>query len=68
MALFEDLKLMMNGSIPFTMILRDPVGHSFLQNPYHPDVDPTAAREVGARTEEEDEILGISDMQVENYK
>lgn len=49
-SLFEDLKEMMEGTKKFTIVLRDPLAHSFLQNPYHPEVDPRAKRISEART------------------
>ena len=63
-ALLEDLDIMMEGGRKFTLILRDPIGHSFLQNPYHPENDQRVIRQTGPRTEEEDDILGIADMKV----
>lgn len=59
---------MREGRRKFKIILRDPLGHSFLQNPYHPNEDPRAERHFYKRTEEEDDMLGILDMKVENYQ
>jgi zinc finger protein len=38
-ALIKKIEDMMTGSVPFTMILEDPLSNSFLQNPYHPEED-----------------------------
>ena len=37
--LIKKIEDMMTGSVPFTMILEDPLSNSFLQNPYHPEED-----------------------------
>lgn len=56
------------GNRKFKFILKDPLGHSFLQNPYHPDEDPRGKRALYKRSEEEDDMLGITDMKVEGYQ
>ena len=43
-SLLEDLAQLRQGGRKFTMILRDPLAHSFLQNPCHPNADPRATR------------------------
>ena len=30
----------MTGTVPFTLIIKDPIDNSFLQNPYFPNEDP----------------------------
>lgn len=53
-----------DGEMPFTMIFRDPLGNCFIQNPYHPDPDPIVTCEEYSRTEEENEDLGLNQMNV----
>ena len=52
---------------PFTVILDDPAGNSYLQNIYAPDPDPCLIVEDYHRTYEQDEDLGINQMRTENY-
>lgn len=47
--------------------MKDPLGHSFLQNPDYPDDDKKAKRFQYKRTKEENDTLGLTDMKVENY-
>lgn len=62
--LFDELKACREGTKPFTMILIDPLGHSFLQNPFYPDPDPTVLVEHFERTHDQNEFLGLLDMKV----
>ena len=39
--LLKDLLDMREGRRPFILIMKDPLSHSFLQNPYHPEEDKT---------------------------
>jgi len=52
----------------FTLILIDPLGHSFMQNPKYPDPDPGIFVEFFERTLDQNEFLGLLDMKVEDYK
>ena len=47
--------------------MKDPLGHSFLQNPDHPAEDKKAKRVNYVRTIEQNDIFGLSDIKVENY-
>lgn len=67
-ALFEDLTKMREGGRPFTLVMKDPLAHSFLQNPYHPEPDQRVKKFFTKRTEEENEMLGLNDMKVDNYQ
>ena len=49
------------------MIMIDPLDHSFLQNPNHPNLDPIVTIERFERTEDQNDFLGLTDMKVENY-
>ena len=62
------MKKLREGGRKFTLILKDPLAHSFLQNPYHPNEDPRATKVFESRSEEENEMLGLNDMKVENYQ
>ena len=53
---------------PFTFILDDPLGNSYLQNLYAPDPDPNMAIEDYERSWEENEFLGLNDMKTEGYE
>nr|CAB3268061.1 zinc finger protein ZPR1 [Phallusia mammillata] len=55
------------GNENFTLILDDPGNCSFVQNIYHPEVDPRLTEEEYERTDEQNEDLGLKDMKVENY-
>lgn len=58
----QDLKD--GNSYPFTMILDDPMSNCFIQNPSYPEEDPQVSVEIYERTFEQNEELGINDMQV----
>jgi len=53
---------------PFTLILDDPAGNSYLQNVYAPDDDPELTIEHYERTFEQNDDLGLNDMKVEGYE
>lgn len=57
----------MTATIPFTVILDDPLANSYLQNLYAPDPDPGMTSEVYERTWQQNEELGLNDMKVEGY-
>ena len=54
--------------MPWTLILDDPLSNSYLQNLYAPDPDPNMAIETYERTYEQNEELGLNDIQTENYE
>ncbi|CAO1613281.1 unnamed protein product [Sympodiomycopsis kandeliae] len=63
------LKGVMSGeNVPFTVILDDPLASSYLQNPYAPDADPQLTIEEYERTFDQNEDLGLNDINVEEYK
>jgi len=41
---------MREGQKPFTLILTDPISHSFISNPNHPEKDPRCTIEFRPRT------------------
>jgi len=56
------------GQEPFTLVLDDPAGNSYLQDLYLPDKDPRLSVERYKRTFEQDEELGLNDIKTENYQ
>lgn len=57
--LFGKIEKLMTGEVPFTLIIKDPVENSFIQNLYHPDPDPRLTVTKFKRTAKDDEYLGI---------
>ncbi|KAI8848165.1 ZPR1 zinc-finger domain-containing protein [Chytridium lagenaria] len=55
-------------TVPYTLILDDPLGNSYLQNPNAPDDDPEMTIELYDRTFEQNEDLGLNDMVLEGYE
>ncbi|GAA6036729.1 hypothetical protein JCM8097_003450 [Rhodosporidiobolus ruineniae] len=62
-----NLKKVMTASIPFTVILDDPLANSYIQNLYAPDADPNMLDEEYERTYDQNDELGLNDIKVENY-
>ena len=60
----ERMKDAIDGKMSFTLIMDDPLSASYIQNLYAPDEDPNMTIEEYQRTREQDEDLGIADMQV----
>ncbi|KAI9330824.1 ZPR1 zinc-finger domain-containing protein [Obelidium mucronatum] len=61
------LKSVLRVEQPFTLILDDPLGNSYLQNIYAPDPDPDMTIESYTRTYEQNEDFGLNDLVLENY-
>lgn len=61
------LKQVKNAEIPFTLILDDPLANSHVQNLYAPDPDPNMEIVTYERTWQQNEDLGLNDMNVESY-
>ncbi len=49
-SVLEEVKRMQEGLRPFKLILIDPLAHSFLANPWHPEADKRATIEFRKRT------------------
>lgn len=49
-----------SGEVPFTLLLEDVAGNSFIENPFAPDNDPALTIEHFVRTPEQDEQLGLT--------
>jgi len=58
----EKLEKAIRGEIEITLILDDPVGNSYIQNPYSPEEDPDVTVEKYERTFEQNEELGLNDI------
>jgi len=65
---FSSMDRAISGSMPFTIIMTDPLASSFVQPlTDSPDSDPQLTKENYDRTEEEKDELGLKDMQTEGY-
>ena len=59
--LIKQLESCLNGSaFPYEVILDDPSGNSFIENPYAPQTDPGIKLEYYDRTREQTEAMGYS--------
>lgn len=61
-AFLDRLDKVIAGEEMVTMILDDPVGNSYIQNKYAPDPDPELKIEKYERTFDQNEDLGLNDM------
>ncbi|ESZ96723.1 putative Zinc finger protein ZPR1 [Sclerotinia borealis F-4128] len=66
-AFFDGIDEAIKGERKFTIILRDPLASSYVQNLCSPDADPLIETEEYERTADEEEDLGLSDMKTEDY-
>ncbi|XP_035704705.1 zinc finger protein ZPR1 isoform X1 [Folsomia candida] len=63
----QKLDQLISAQVPFTVILDDPAGNSYLQNIYAPDDDPNMEVVDYERTFEQNEELGLNDINTEEY-
>jgi len=56
------------GEIPFTLVLEDTSGNSFIENPFAPSDDPALKVEHFVRSKEQDERLGLAPAAEEEEK
>lgn len=63
-AFFENLKEAIDGKKKFTVKMEDPLAGSYIQNVYAPDDDPNMKIEDYERTFQQNEDLGLNDMDV----
>ena len=63
---FAKIEDALNNKFPFTIVLEDPLANSFVQLT-DDDKDTQVVEEEYDRTEEEEEDLGLKDMNVEGY-
>jgi zinc finger protein len=66
-AFFEGVDEAIKGERKFTVILKDPLASSYVQNLMAPEKDPQIEEEEYERTQEEEEDLGLLDMKTEEY-
>jgi len=59
------LKQYKTGTIPFTMIMDDPMSNSHIQNPKYPEKDPQLEEETYQLTWEQKEEFGLNSMRTE---
>jgi zinc finger protein len=64
---FDGINEAIKGERKFTVILRDPLASSYVQNLCSPEPDPQIETEEYERTAEEEEDLGLTDMKTEGY-
>lgn len=67
-AFFEMLSAALKGEVEFKVVLEDPLASSYVQSFTAPDPDSQMLIEEYERTEEEEESLGLRDMNTENYQ
>ena len=63
----NDISAIIAGEKFVTIVLDDPAGNCYLQNICAPESDPQLTVEHYQRTDEQDDLLGLKDMNVENY-
>jgi zinc finger protein len=56
------------GEVKFTLILEDPLAESYVQSFTAPEPDPQMKVEDYTRTHQEEEDLGLNDIQTEGYE
>ena len=61
--LVEKLKTYQNGDAPFTFVLDDISGNSFVEDPYAPNKDEAMTITKYKRTKEQDQALGFDETQ-----
>lgn len=61
------LKGAMKVEQPFTVVLDDPLANSYIQNTWAPDPDPNLSEEDYDRSHDQNEELGLNDINTENY-
>ncbi|XP_045106937.1 zinc finger protein ZPR1-like [Portunus trituberculatus] len=64
----DEIERLLTPGQHFTIIIDDPTGNSFLENPKAPKEDPQLKRTVYKRTKEQNEILGIADEEEEDVE
>jgi zinc finger protein len=67
-AFFSKLDSAIQGDVPFTVILEDPLASSYIQSFTAPEPDGQITVEDYERTHEEEENLGLNDIKVEGYE
>ena len=65
---FASLTEAIEGRSKFTIVMEDPLASSYVQSFTAPEPDPQITVEDYERTEQEEEDLGLRDLQVEGYE
>lgn len=65
---FSQLDTALAGSLPFTLIMEDPIAKSYVQSFAAPEPDPQIQVVDYKRTAQEEEDLGLNDIQTEGYE
>ncbi|KAL9096982.1 MAG: hypothetical protein Q9165_000946 [Trypethelium subeluteriae] len=65
---FGDMSKALDGKLEFTCILEDPLAASYVQSYSAPDPEEQITVEDYARTEDEEEHLGLKDIKTEDYE
>lgn len=63
----KDIEELSSGESPFTIIIDDPVSNSYIQSLTAPDPDPNLTVVEYERTYDQNDDLGLNDMNTENY-
>jgi hypothetical protein len=58
---------LIEGKVPFTLRIEDPMANSWIYSPTAPDPDPRLSHEHYERSHEENLELGLLDMKTEGY-
>ena len=64
MTFLNKLNSLREGNTKFTFVMDDPLSNCFIYNPRAPEDDPQIKIEVYDRTEEQNEELGLNQMNV----
>jgi len=67
-AFLVELKKCAAGTLPFTLIIRDPSGNSYIENPQAPKPDPNLTTVFFSRSATDNEELGINHEEPQPYK
>ncbi|XP_054271327.1 zinc finger protein ZPR1 [Macrosteles quadrilineatus] len=63
-----DMEKILVADKPFTIILDDPAGNSYVQSLTYPDLDPNLEVTKYERTHDQNDILGLNDIKTEDYE
>lgn len=64
----DGLKKVLRAEIPFTFIIDDPLANSYIQSYTSPDPDPQIKEEFYERSQEQNDDLGLSDMNTKDFE
>lgn len=64
----DKLRELKDGKKPFTLVMDDAADNCFIYNPFAPNDDPKIKIEIYERTAEQNDELGLTGMNVDNYQ